>query len=390
MSDGVYGRVVGGLATPPRKILYDGSMPARVGFRLWVGSRPAAATHRRPHHGGPASVRRLPPGTIDFSSSIGPLRMPPRVRSAIKSSVRLAEDYPDPSASKLVSALAARDGLPRSSIVPGNGAVEMIHCVARALLSGRRVLVQAPTFSEYASAARLSGCRVESLTGAKLDVDEFAAKLPRGGCAFLCNPNNPTGAMLTSRQVSRVAREAESRSCILVVDECFIEMSDAPSESVIGTAAKRPNIIVIRSMTKAFGLAGLRLGYAAAPRRMARMLEAARPTWSVNALAQAAGTLAAADEKHLERSRAVIAKERAYIEDGIRDMPGLEVYPSSANFMLLRARRGSRALQSALLARRILVRDCSDFEGLDGHHVRVSVRARPDNEKLLAALEAEA
>lgn len=332
----------------------------------------------------------MPPGTIDFSSSIGPLRMPARVRSAIRSSIRLAEDYPDPSAAKLASALAARHELPRSNIVPGNGAVEMIHCVARALLAGRRVLVQAPTFSEYASAARLSGCRVESLAGAKLDVDGFASRLPRGGCAFLCNPNNPTGAMLTSRQVSRIAREAESRSCILVVDECFIDMSDAPSESVIGMTARRPNIIVIRSLTKAFGLAGLRVGYAAAPRRIARMLEAVRPTWNINALAQVAGTLAATDEKHLERSRAAAARERAYIEDGVRKISGLEAYPSSANFMLLRSRRSSRALKSALLTRRVLVRDCSDFEGLDGHHVRVSVRARPDNRKLLAALEAKA
>lgn len=316
--------------------------------------------------------------------------MPANVRSAIKSSIMLAEDYPDPSATKLVTALAARHKLPRSNIVPGNGAVEMIHCVARALLASKRVLVQAPTFSEYASAARLSGCRVEGLVGTKLDVDKFASKLPRGGCAFLCNPNNPTGAMLTSRQVSRIAREAESRSCILVVDECFIEMSDAPSESVIGMTSRRPNIIVIRSLTKAFGLAGLRVGYAAAPRRIARMLEAVRPTWSINALAQVAGALAATDEKHLERSRAVTSRERAYIEDGIRKISRLEAYPSSANFMLLRSRRSSRALRSALLTRRILVRDCSDFEGLDGHHVRVSVRARPDNKKLLAALEAKA
>lgn len=356
-------------------------------FELWPHGRQPAQGHRPPAHGGPASAPRMRPGTVDFSSSIGPLRMPARIRAALKST-ELAEDYPDPSASGLAAALARSSGLPRACIVPGGGAAELIHGVARAMLAGRRVLVQAPTFAEYASAARLAGCRVHSQRGGS--AEEFASEIPRGGCAFICNPNNPTGSMMTARQVLRIAREAESRSCLLVVDECFIEMSDAPSESVAAAARSRPNLVVLRSLTKAFGLAGLRVGYAVAPRRIAGILESARVPWSVNALAQAAGILAASDTAHLAKSRAVVARERAYIERGARAIGGLEPYPSRANFVLLRTRRSSRALRKALLARGVLVRDCSDFEGLDGRHVRVSVRTRPDNEKLLAALEAEA
>ena len=357
-------------------------------FKLWPRGAQPAEGHRPPPHGGPASAPGVPPGTLDFSSSIGPLRMPPRIRAALGRSARLAEDYPDPSASRLASALAESSGVPRPCIVPGSGAVEIIHNIARAMLAGRRVLVQAPTFSEYASASKLAGCRVSALRGSS--PDEFASALPRGGCAFLCNPNNPTGSMVPAKEILRVAKKAESRSCLLVVDECFIEMSDAPSESVIREAARRPNMVVLRSLTKAFGLAGLRVGYAAAPRRIAGILESARVPWSVNALAQEAGVLAASDSGHLARSRAAVARERAYIEKGVRAIAGLEAYPSSANFLLLRARRSSRALRKALLARRILVRDCSDFDGLDCHHVRVSVRSRPDNARLLAALEAEA
>ena len=357
-------------------------------FELWPRGAQPAQGHRPPPHGGPASAPGMPPGTVDFSSSIGPLRMPRSVRAALKGAASLAEDYPDPSASGLAEALAESVRVPRSSIVPGGGAVELIHGIARSLLAGRRVLVRAPTFSEYASAARLAGCRVGAQYGGS--PEEFASKLPRGGGAFLCNPNNPTGSMMTARQVLRVAKEAESRSCILVVDECFVEMSDAPSETVVGAVAARPNLVVLRSLTKAFGLAGLRAGYAAAPRRIARVLESARVPWSVNALAQKAGAVAAADSGHLARTRAAVARERAYIERGVRAIAGLEAYPSSANFLLLRSRRSSRALRKALLARRVLVRDCSDFDGLDGHHVRVSVRTRPDNRKLLAALGAEA
>lgn len=359
-----------------------------MAFKLWAGARPASCGHRPPGHGGPASAAGAPPGTLDFSSSIGPLGTPARVLGALKEAGRLVREYPDPSASGLASALAARERLPLSCVVPGNGAVDLIHGLARMMPAGGRVLVQAPTFAEYASASRLAGCRVQSRAAG--DLDGFAASLPRGGCAFLCNPNNPTGAMFTARQVARVAREAESASCVLAVDECFIELSDRPSESVVRLAASRPNLVVIRSFTKSFGLAGLRVGYAAAPREIARALGAARPPWSVNALAQRAGVLAASDRSHLKKSRARVARERAYIEKGVRGIDGLEARPSSANFMLLRTRRGSRRLRAALLARRILVRDCSDFEGLGGCHVRVSVRARPDNEKLLAALEAEA
>ena len=333
-------------------------------------------------HGGRLSAGL--PDVADFSASTGPAGIPRAARAALRD-VSWASEYPDISASRLVGALAAHAGVPARCVVPGNGASELIHAYFRHAVPGRRVLIPAPTFSEYERAARLAGCRPSFFGTMHLgdDLDAFSARLPRGGCAVVCNPNNPTGALLRRRQVSRLISAAASRSCALLVDECFVELAD-PAESVARSAPRRRNLAVLRSLTKSFCLAGVRLGYLVAPAPLAGILRGAAVPWNTSGAAQAAGVAALGEKGYLEAARAMVRREAAYLRRGISGIAGLECLPSEANFMLVRA-RDPRRLRRALLERGVLVRSCAGFRGLEGC-VRISVRTRRENRLLLRAL----
>lgn len=351
---------------------------------------PSVLSHVQASHGGRYSVNGADSSTIDFSSNITPLGTPKSVMRAIKKNVGSIADYPDADPPALLSDLGKYAGLPADNLVVGNGAVEIIYNFCHAFLSPKtQVLMPAPTFSEYEAASRLYNARISQFDTMNLSdsIDEFLAKIPDRGCVFLCNPNNPTGSLLSKNDVLSIARRAEQASSLVLLDECFIEMAES-GESVIGCVREHENLIVLRSLTKVFGMPGIRIGYAAAPTRITKILRRIRVPWSVNSLAQAAARAAVADPSHLAKSRKIIQRESAYLRSNISRLEGFECLKSSANFILIRTTRDSGTLQKALLARGILVRDCSSFRGLDSHYIRIAVRSRVDNRRLVLALEA--
>ena len=351
---------------------------------------PSVLRHVPALHGGRYSVKEADHATIDFSSNITPLGTPKSVRRAIRQSIGSIAEYPDADSPALLSDLGEYAGLPADNLVAGNGAVEIIYNFCHAFLSPKtRVLMPVPTFSEYEAASRLYNARISYFDTMNLSdsIDEFLAKIPDRGCVFLCNPNNPTGSLLSKNDVLSVARRACQASSLVLLDECFIEMAES-GESVIGCVREHENLVVLRSLTKAFGMPGIRIGYAAAPVRVAEILRRVRVPWGVNSLAQAAARAAIADTSHLAKSRKIIQRESAYLRRNISRLEGFECLESSANFILIRTTRDSGTLQKALLARGILVRDCSSFRGLDSHYIRIAVRSRLDNRRLVLALEA--
>ncbi len=341
-------------------------------------------------HGGRYSIEGTDHTTIDFSSNITPLGTPQSVRAAIKRNIDSIAEYPDPDSSALLSDLEGYTGLPAANLVAGNGAVEIIHNFCHAFLSRKmRVLMPVPTFSEYEAASLLYNARTSYFETLNLSdsIDEFLARIPDGGCVFLCNPNNPTGELLPKNDVLSVVRRAQEASSVVLVDECFIEMVGS-DESVIGHVQRHENLMVLRSLTKSFGMPGIRIGYVAAPVEVAKILRRLQVPWSVNSLAQAAARAALADTSHLAKSRKIIQRESRYLRQRISKIRDLECLESSANFILIKTARDSRVLQKMLLARGILVRDCSSFRGMGSHHIRIAVRSHADNQKLVSALEA--
>ena len=218
-------------------------------------------------------------------------------------------------------------------------------------------------------------------------IDSFISQIPRNGCVFLCNPNNPTGKLLSKEQLNLIIKKAKKLSSIVFVDECFIELVPESDESVISYVKKYDNLFVLRSLTKSFGLPGIRIGYAAASKQMIEILQKIKIPWSVNSLAQNAANVALKNKSHLTKSKLVIKKELKYLKNKIAQLDGFECHDSSTNFILIKTKYDSTKLQKKLLKKNILIRDCKNFRGLNNHYIRIAVKSHKDNLKLVRALE---
>ena len=343
-----------------------------------------------------------PAAIVDFSSNQSPLGAAPVVAAAVAGAA--VDAYPDPHAAELSAVLAARHGVGPAQVVCGNGSTELIRLVAQlALAPGDTAVALSPVFGECEVATSLAGAGLERVPlahageGAGFFCDEPALRaaiaLRRPKLCWLCSPNNPTGVALPAALIAALA--AGHPDTVFVLDEAYCDllpeaqwMPDQLTVAGPGPAsavgAPLANLIVLRSMTKYWGLAGLRLGYAIAAPAEAAALRAAAPPWSVNACAQAAGLATLADLEHHDAAVALLVAERDRIAAGLRDL-GWVTEPTTAGFFLIHA-GDAPAVRAALLARRCLVRDCTSF-GLP-EHIRVSPRHPGQNDLLLEALAA--
>ena len=347
-------------------------------------------SHNPVVHGGRFSIVDSDPDIVDFSSNIGPAGMPESVKKMLKKRLDQMTVYPDLHSSALSSSLKKFIGLPKSNLVVGNGAIEIIYNFCRAFLSKKSILIPVPTFGEYETAAKLSDCKISFFKTMNLskNLDSFISQIPKNGCIFICNPNNPTGTILSKKQLTKIISIAKQQSCIVFVDECFIELVPQSNQSVINLIKKYDNLFVLRSLTKSFGLAGIRIGYAVASKQFIDILQKLKIPWSVNVLAQEAGLIAIKNKPHLSKSKIIIKKEFNYLKNEISKIKGLECYDSSTNFILIKTKQDSTKLQKKLLKHKILIRNCKNFHGLNNHYIRIAIKPHKDNLKLIRALRA--
>ena len=339
-------------------------------------------------HGGKDHL--IKPDVIDFSSNITPIGVPKSVKTILKKNLDNIQRYPDYNSSKVISSLTKYTKLDKTYLMVGNGAIEIIYNFCFAFLSkNTKVLIPVPTFQEYEVAAKLNNCKVSYFTTVNLseNLDQFLSKIPKQGCVFLCNPNNPTGKLLSKNQILVIIKTAKNLSSIVFVDECFIEMVPDSNQSVISYVKKYDNFFVLRSLTKSFGLAGIRIGYAASSKQMIEILQKIKIPWSVNSLAQDAASIALKNKSHIKKSNYVIKKELNYLMNAISQLNGFNCYDSTTNFILIKTKHNSTKLQQKLLKHKILIRDCKNFRGLDNHHIRIAVKSHKDNLKLVRELE---
>jgi len=338
------------------------------------------------------SLGIAPEELTDFSASINPLGPAPGVREALAASFDRLVHYPDRQAAELRCALAGLHGVDTSNIVVANGSTELIYLLPR-ILTGKRGLVVAPAFSEYARSLERAGWEVDHLIlspadGFALSLDRLAERLADGvDLLFLCNPANPTGAILPPAVTEKVFELCRTTRTFLVLDEAFMDFREGESAKRI--VCQTGGGVVLRSMTKFYAIPGLRLGYALGPAEVVGLLASLLEPWSVNTLAQAAGVASLADRNYRETTIRHCIEECDFLARGFSSLPGLAPFPSAANYLLVELANGLSApeLRDALLKRRIIVRDCSNFVGLDKRFFRVAVRGRDDNSRLLAALD---
>ena len=366
-------------------------------------SAPGGHSPVRPVHGGIklAELRELglrPEDCLDFSASVSPLGPPEGVAQAI-AAVDLAA-YPDPHSLELTEAIAhhhSRDGVGVDNVIVGNGSTEIIHLLARAYAGSpaggtqRSALLFTPTYSEYGGAVSIAGGAVDTLEatrsegGFTWDVGVAAERITaeRPALVFVCNPNNPTGALMSRQELALLAEVAAGVGSVLVVDEAYINLSERWADAdVIGLASGGESVVVLRSMTKDYALTALRLGYAVAGEPVIARLSALQPDWSVNGLAQAAGVVALADRGYLERARRAVQASRECIEERFGAM-GIRCYSTAANYVLAQV-GDAAALRDALARRGTFVRDCASF-GLPDC-VRIGLRPVADCQRLAGAM----
>jgi adenosylcobyric acid synthase len=321
---------------------------------------------------------------LDFSANINPLGFPAWLRPLVSSVLESVVNYPDPECRQIVAAAVKRYGCLADNLVVGNGSSEIIHLIPRVAGKRRAVIVE-PTYSDYRRASIAAGLGyepflLEESRGFSLDFADLEFRLVGDEVVFLCNPNNPTGLLVETAELRRVA--AEHPSTLFVVDEAFGDFVDGMDS----LAYERPeNVIVLLSLTKIFAIPGLRLGCAICPKPLADAVHGIQPAWSVNTIAQAVGAVALRDGHYVDISREFVWEQREKLKTELAKTPGLTVYPGSANFLFIRLDRDDMSapvLADRMLRQGIAIRVCDNFPGLDQRFFRVAVRTETENDRL--------
>jgi len=331
---------------------------------------------------------------IDFSSNVNPYGPSPRALMALLDKIWMLSAYPDDGAEALREKLAERYGLKPSNFVVGNGSTEIIYVFSMLAVKEGPVGIHIPTFSEYERAVRAHEGTCLFTRPHVHDppsVEELVELMKLGARAiFLCNPNNPNGAVMRAQDVEELLQEADKRGVYVLLDEDFVELADEGSARSFASEVERfDRLVVLRSFSKSHGLAGLRVGYAIASKRVAERLESLRVRWNVGLLAQEAAMAALEDSEHVEAARRLVRREKPKLFEELRRVGWLRPIYGYANFLLLElaGKFTSPNLKAELARRGLLVRDCSNFRGLNDKYVRVAVKRPWENERLMRALE---
>jgi threonine-phosphate decarboxylase len=339
---------------------------------------------------------------LDFSANINPEGPPPDVLSCLRASLdnpldnplsnpAIIANYPDLDELELRRALAGYAGIRPENVAVANGFVPLLDATLR-VLNIRRCLMPVPAFVEYRRTLERS--RVEIIPHvleADSGFDCHACDLFKDSCdgILLANPQNPSGILSSRDQLLRIAQEASERNVFVLLDEAFIDY--CPETSLAGEINRCPNLMVFRSVTKFFGMAGLRVAYAVANAELCKQIQESIAPWSITSLASLAARIAVRDEAYARQAIALNTMRRDQMHAALGKL-GIRVYPSAANFLLLRLPSSidcQQLWERLIRERRIVLRNCANYEGLGDGHLRAAVRTETNNEQLIDALADE-
>ena len=313
-----------------------------------------------------------PETIVKLGSNENPYGPSPKVSEAL--TTISPERYPEPES--LLAGLADYTGFPEDMIVIGAGMDGVMDTLTRLFLEkGDQTFIPTPTFSYYEILSIMAGAR--PLFSPRCQDYEISGDLPSDvKMAFLCSPNNPTGNVILEEDVRSIL---ESTDAIVFLDEAYVEFAD---NSLIALVKQYDNLIVGRTLSKAFGLAGMRLGYALAPRWIAdQYRRAAPPFFGITCASAAAGSAALSDLPFMQGSVKKIVSERQKLQKAIKSQP------SGANFLYLETKQTSHDFVERFLERGIIIRDCRSFRGAGENHVRVTVGTPSENDRFLSAFK---
>lgn len=371
------------------------------------------------------------PQAIDFSSNMNPLGTPESVIKAGEQAMHEIAQYPDVQCEKLKNALSESEQVLKEWLICGNGAAEVVFTYIHALMP-KKAVMPAPTFAEYGLALNSIGCEIDRVqllekngfaitslleqgtgnaesaectdskenaehteieenTGyvqsdVKGTMEEFLNHITEAtDVVFFCNPNNPTGVLASKDQLYQLLEHCQKTDTRLFLDECFLDFVENPEKDSMKMFLKEyPNLMILKAFTKRYAMAGIRLGYGiTSDEKLITRMQACVQPWNLSIPAQAAGVAALSETAYVEEGRTIIKKEREWLREQMQ-MLGLKLYDSAANYIFF---KGPDDLTEKCLEHQILIRDCSNYEGLKDGYYRVAVKLHEQNVKLVETLK---
>lgn len=325
---------------------------------------------------------------IDFSSNINPLGMPKGLRKFLIDNLENIESYPDIKYRKLKKFISKYLKCDEEYVLVGNGAMEIIDGFTKL---ANRVIIVAPSFSEYEIRSLVHEkevVRVSYKEDFTIDLKAIEEIIEKDDLLILGNPNNPTGLRIDKKNLIEIYEIVISKEGYLLLDEAFFEFTPKDYDSIeIFKKYEYKNIGIIRAATKFFAIPGLRLGYGCTSKELKKRVEEFQMSWSVNSLADLSGQYIFEQEDYIEKSKEYIEKERKYLSNELNKLNGLKPYKTHANYILIKLLNwDEEEVFNFLLKRGILIRKCSSFKALPSSHIRVAIKDRKSNMKLVEEL----
>ena len=324
---------------------------------------------------------------LDFSANINPFGTPERVKEAIIQSVDSVKHYPDITCLALREKIAEAEGVSTESVICGNGAADLIYRLIM-VRKPKKAMVLAPGFAEYEQALQFVGTKIQyyylNQKTFRLD-DSFLNELTEElDMLCICSPNNPTGQVIEPELLEEIRKRCQANEIFLLMDECFNDFLDNPEEhSLVKKVKQDSNIFILKAFTKMYVMAGVRLGYGICGNHkvLDKMYEAG-PPWNVSTIAQCAGIAALMETEVPKKTREYVKKEKQYFYHEL-EKHGIKYWKTDANYIFFQAAEG---LKEAMIEQGILIRDCSNYKGLEKGYYRIAVKTHEENEKLIQAL----
>lgn len=326
---------------------------------------------------------------IDFSSNINPIGTPDFIKNAIINSISEICKYPDPYSTELRKHIGEYENTDKEYIVCGAGAAELMFNTVSAI-KPKNALIAVPSFAEYERALNNTDTEIvyyntRKENGYKIDLGITEYIKSNTDIIFICNPSNPTGALTDVTVIEKILKQAEKCNTYVVVDECFNDFLDNGNESSCKRfLSEYKKLIILKSFTKMYCMPGIRLGYMmCSDISFNERIYYTRQPWNICAMAVEAGKAACSQKEYAKTVRDYIRVERKYMVSEF-DKLGIEYEKPNANFIFFYHRQN---LKRELIKKGVLIRDCSNYRGIDGYCYRVAIRNHEENEKLIKALK---
>lgn len=330
---------------------------------------------------------------ISFGANVNPLGLSSDIKQKLAENLDIISSYPDRNYTSLKKTIGDYCHCDPECVVVGNGSTELISLLI-SHRSARKALVLGPTYSEYARELSLTGGTMDYYNLKKdndfyLELTDFFSVLSQGyDLLILCNPNNPTSSVIPRCDIRKILDYCRQKKIFVMIDETYAEFAPVPEQiTSIPLTAEYNNLMVIRGVSKFFAAPGLRFGYGiTSDKQFLNMLLTCQNPWSLNSIGAFAGELMLKDKDYIEKTRNLINSERTRMCSELKKIDSIKVYPASANFILVQILRQdvtSFDVFEAAIREKMMIRDCSSFQSLNGEFVRFCIMKPQDNERLL-------